>query len=260
MLAVVILAIVQGLTEFLPVSSDGHLVLAGYLLGALDASFLDLVIFLHGGSLLVLLWYYRADLWALGTRTAGSHPDTPELCRLLLAILVATAITGVLGILAKDTVEQLQHPAVAACGLLFTGAELLSLRFAARGVLREVGLPAAVLIALFQTLAILPGVSRSASTIVVGIWLGLAPATAARFSFLLAIPAIGGALLLDLRHFSALPVPFVQLAVGLLVCTLVSAVALRLVLHFVQKGRLEAFGIYCVALGAAFLLYLGWGR
>jgi undecaprenyl-diphosphatase len=258
-LAVIILAVVQGLTEFLPVSSDGHLVLSGHLLGSLDPRFLDLVIFLHGGSLLVLLVHYRRDLWALATRTLGARPEAPELRRLLGAILVATGITGTLGLLAKEAVERLQQPAVAAAGLLFTGAALLSVRFAPRGGRGEVGVPTAALVALFQTLAILPGVSRSGSTIAAGLWCGLAPAAAARFSFLLAIPAIGGALLVDLRHIQTLPLPAGHLAAGFLICTLVSAAALRLMLHYAQQARLGGFGVYCVALGGLALLAVGLG-
>ena len=256
MIVVIILAIVQGLTEFIPVSSDGHLVLAGYLLGAIDQRFLDFVIFLHAGSLLVLLIYYRNDLWALATRTLGSHPDTPELRNLAVAIIVATGVTGVIGLLVKDTIEQWQDPWVAAVGLLFTGAELLSLYLIRMGSERRISIPVAILVALFQCAALLPGVSRSGSTIAVGLWMGLTPAVAARFSFLLAIPAIGGALLLELRHFSSLPVPASQLLVGFVVCTLVSWIALKIVLRFAEQGRISRFGWYCVVLGGAFLIYL----
>jgi undecaprenyl-diphosphatase len=241
----------------LPISSDGHLVLAGYLTGRIDERFLDLVIFLHGGSLLVIIGYYRRELFGVATRSILTRPDTPDQRRLLLALLVGTAVTGVIGILAKDTIERLQHPAVAACGLLFTGAELLSLYFVRPGTKRSISVPLAVLIGIFQALAILPGVSRSGSTITVGLWAGLAPGVAATFSFLLAVPAISGALLLDVDQFQRITAPFEHLVAGFFTCAVVSYVALRLVLHYVERGSIRMFGWYCLAVGIGFLVYLG---
>lgn len=260
MLAVFLLAIVQGLTEFLPVSSSGHLVLFGHLLGTSDQG-LTLDIVLHGGTLAILLIYYRKTLVSLLTRTLRDHPEREEMLDLLLSLSLATAITAGLGLGFKDWLESLfESPPVAASCLLVTGLFLLSRHGRKDPDGTRIGWKNAALIGLVQSFAILPGISRSGSTIVAALWLGLAPAVAARFSFLLAIPAIGGALLLELPDISGAAGPSSgKLALGFIVAAAASWVGLRLVLNFVERGRLSLFGFYCLAVGLIALVLLGVG-
>jgi undecaprenyl-diphosphatase len=261
-LAVAILAIVQGLTEFLPVSSSGHLVLFGHVLRSeRQGLVLDLV--LHGGSLLVLLVHYRRDLFSLASRTFSSHPEAPELRRLLLSLIVATGITGTLGLLFQSELKaQFERPIVAALCLVVTAAGLFSTRLIRHEGTRSFGILVGVAVGLAQSLAMLPGISRAGATIVAGLWMGLKPEAAGRFAFLLAIPAIGGALLLELKDIgeAAAVGGASSLIVGFLVSVLASWVGLKLVLRFVERGRIAVFGVYCLLVGivAAALISAGY--
>ncbi len=258
--AVVLLAVIQGITEFLPVSSSGHLVLFGHLLGVSEQG-LTLDVVLHAGTLVVLLVHYRRELFGLVTRLGRAHPDSSEYRDLFGSLLVATLLTGVVGILLKDRIEEwFSRSEIAAVCLMVTGFVLLSRLGRDSGKKRSIGLKLALLVGLAQTVAMMPGISRSGSTIVAGLWLGLEPIVAARFSFLLAIPAIGGAVLLELGKLTLQGGPALDvLAIGFGVSVLASWVGLKLVLRFVERGRFSLFGFYCLALGGLALLFLRMG-
>ncbi len=198
MIDIIILAVVQGLTEFLPVSSSGHLVLLQHVLGSREGDlFLDVV--LHCGTLGSVLVVYRREVIRL------LRLDRPAL-GYVLSLVVGTLPAVVVGLLFKDAVESaFAAPVFAAAGLLVTGAVLFSTRVARSGEdlpepwqPRSVPLGKALVIGCAQAVAICPGISRSGSTIGASLWLRLGRAEAARFSFLLSVPAIGGALVLQL--------------------------------------------------------------
>ena len=242
-----ILAAVQGLTEFLPVSSSGHLVLTQTLLGAREGDiFFDVI--LHLGTLGSVLVVYRSEIGRL------LRFDGPAL-RYILALMVGTLPAVAVGWYFKSTIESLFHsPLFAAGGLFVTAGFLFSTRFSGRG---EVGLaepwepqaPAlnkALLIGCGQALAILPGISRSGSTIAASLWLKVPRAEAARFSFLLSIPVICGALVLQLSDGPVVGTHWTWLVLSALVAFGVGLLALRWTALAVVQAHFWKFSVYCV--------------
>jgi undecaprenyl-diphosphatase len=251
MLDIILLAVVQGLTEFLPVSSSGHLVLLQHVLGSNEGDlFLDVV--LHCGTLGSVLVVYRRDVLRL------LRLDGPS--RLyILALAVGTLPAVAVGLLLKDLVEAVfASPVFAGVGLLVTGAVLLTTRLAPGGgdapdtwEPRPVPLGKALLIGCAQAVAICPGISRSGSTIAASLWLGLARAEAARFSFLLSVPAIAGALVLHLLDGDlATRTSGAGLAVASLTAFAVGLVAIRWTTMAVVQKHFWKFSVYVLVLGA----------
>lgn len=261
-LQALILGVVQGLTEFLPVSSSGHLVLAQQWFGdkflfKQEAVAFDLV--LHVGTLLPVLYFYRADLIAIiksifsgGDALKSEGPvgwlQADRHRWLALCVVLATIPTGLIGVGLKDTFESLFHDSRAVCGaLFFTGFLLFSTRFFGRGdtARRDLTVPIALLIGLAQGFAITPGISRSGSTIALALLLGLDRDLAARFSFLLSIPAILGAVVLVAKDGVTLTGEAVPaLAVGFVASMLVGYAALSMLVALVKRGGLHKFSYY----------------
>jgi len=255
-LDVVLLAVIQGVTEFLPVSSDGHLVILGSLLGVADGGLL-LPVMLHLGTLIAVLLVYWGSVLEVLRDVAGGRP------RYALMVLLGCVPAGVVGIAFEDWFqERFKEPITAAWGLLATACILLVSDLARRrrrGPARtEIGARDALVIGAGQALAILPGVSRSGSTIGAGLGLGIAPAAAARFSFLMSLVAVGGAVLLESRKLIGAEDPSAPgvgvLALGVAVSAVVGWLALRLLLAFLERGILRWFALYCAAVGTAYLL------
>jgi undecaprenyl-diphosphatase len=255
---VLMLAVAQGLTEFLPVSSSGHLVLLQHLFGAHEGDlFLDVV--LHCGTLGSVVIVYRRELGRLLRLDAPAR-------RYVLALAVGTVPAVLVGLLFKDLIERAFHsPAFAGAGLLITGVLLLSTRLIASS--REtpedwqpwaIPLGKAFLIGCAQALAICPGISRSGSTIAASLWLRLARVEAARFSFLLSIPAIAGALALHLFEGDFVTRTGIPgLLVGALGALLVGLLAIRLTALAVVKRHFWLFAFYVLPLGTVVLILLG---
>lgn len=259
LIQVLILAVVQGLTEFLPVSSSGHLVLAGEWLGSEEQG-LFLPIVLHLGTLFAVLAQYRKDLLQLTLDLFRGKVDEIGM------ILVATLPLVVVGLSVRSLVhEAFADPRAAAGGLIFTAIVLWAGEaFRRRNVEAEskgrceLRFKDAIAIGLAQSVAILPGVSRSGSTIAAGMSLGLRPDRAARFSFLISIPAILGATVLegkDLLDQGIEGLSFFVPIMGLLASAVIGWMALRWLLAFVAKGAFRWFSIYCAALGAGYLVF-----
>jgi undecaprenyl-diphosphatase len=250
---------VQGLTEFLPVSSSGHLVAARALAGVATPG-AALEVWLHLGTLLPVVIVYRqafADMArGLVARDEGGRGRAA-----LAALVVATAPAAAVGLLARDSLEAaFASPRVAALGLLGTTALLASLAFvpAARRAGGRAGTPApaplrAAIVGLAQALALVPGLSRSGSTIVAGRWLGLAPDEAAAFSFLLSVPAVLGAALVEgVSHGLGGIGPAAALS-GFGAAAVSGYAALALVRRLVVGGRLGLFAPYTLAVAVAVL-------
>jgi len=259
-----LLGVLQGLTEFLPVSSSGHLVLLQSWLGASfafadSAVAFDLV--LHVATLIPVVWFYRRDV---STLLAQPRANAGYIGLLVLATLP----TAVIGLALKDTFESVFHtPRAVAIALLATGALLASTRWTDRGARGSAQAPsreggyrsitplAALAIGIAQGLAITPGISRSGSTIATALLLGIERSEAARFSFLLSIPAIAGAAVLvakDGVSFSSGQSS--SLAVGFLAAAGVGYIALRWLVQLVRSGRLYRFAFYVVPLAGLALL------
>ena len=271
-LQALILGVVQGLTEFLPVSSSGHLVLAQIWLGdqflfLQQAVAFDLV--LHVGTLLPVLYFYRRDLLEIIAAlfrdfdTMRSSPvdwlTSNDNRWLAFLVVVGTIPTAAMGILLKDTFESLFHDPVPVCAaLIFTGVLLMSTRFFERPDGRtRLTLAMAVLIGIAQGFAITPGISRSGSTIAVALLLGVARNEAARFSFLLSIPAILGAVVLVTKDGVNLPVDgWPALAVGFVSAMVVGYLALWMLVALVNRGGLYRFAFYLWPAAILALMYL----
>jgi undecaprenyl-diphosphatase len=258
-LLIIFLGVVQGIAEFLPISSSGHLVVIAALLeqvgGQKLPDFVELNIVLHGGTLAsILVVYWRrilkiitVDRRVIGLVIVGTLP----------AIVIGLPLHEIdaLSIFLKD-------PLLVGCLLPVTGALLL---FATRHTSGEIDLDhmtyrQALLVGLAQAIAILPGISRSGATIVAGLCLGLRPATAATFSFLLAIVAIAGAVTLELKdlvggHSSGPGAPVGPLLAGTFVAFVVGIFALKLLLSWLERGRLQPFAYWCFAVGAAVIVW-----
>ena len=259
-LQLIILGAIQAITEFLPISSDGHLLVGAALLrqfGGKQVSTGDLVvnIFLHFGTLLAILWVYWTKLW----RLLGTD-------RRVIGLLVAGTLPAVVIALPIEELcpDILESVLVAGLMLPVTGAVVLWGMRIPPGTQDYTQLTyfQAVTIGVAQAVAILPGISRSGMTIVSCLALGLSRESAATFSFLLAVPAVAGAQVLAI--IKLLKHPEADLAVGpLLAGVLVSfvggVICLRLLQRWLNAGRLWPFGYWCIALGAVVVAWqLGW--
>jgi len=252
-----ILGIVQGVTEFLPVSSSGHLVIAEHLLRTNPPGVL-LEGLLHLGTLAAILLVFRKEIidMARSLTRRGSLAGRKEIG----LIAIGTAPIAVFGFLFRGRIEEaFSSLTVVGASLVVTGAILLLTgvvkREAQRGAVRAID---ALLIGLSQSAALLPGLSRSGATISSGIFAGLKPERAARFSFLLAVPALSGAGLLSL--FSAPPgeaADWAGLAIATASAFIVGVLAIRTLLAIIARGRLWAFSLYCLGLGAFILARFG---
>ena len=253
-----LLGFVQGATEFLPISSSGHLVVAQTVLGtAMDGVLFEAAV--HVATLLSILIVYRARIVDLARGVVERDRDALAYVGLLCT---ATIPIVVVGGLSRDRIEALfENPWVSGVGLLVTGAVLWSSR---RGIARAArerpALTAAVLIGLAQVCALVPGVSRSGATVVAALWLGVYAEEAAAFSFLLAIPAIAGAAVLQIPSLgSATALGVTPLLVGSAVAAVTGVLAIRAFVAVLDKRSFHLFAPYCWLVGGAFLSYL-WMR
>lgn len=250
----VLLGLVQGLTEFLPVSSSGHLVLAEAIAGV-ETPGVFVEVALHVATLGSVLVVYGARLWSVASGVLRGRPADLRYAGLLLA---ATVPAGVVGLAFQDAVER-AFDSLAFVGVAFvvTGLALWSTRRVRAAERGEPSWSEALAIGVAQAAAVLPGISRSGSTVSAGLWCRLSPARAAEFSFLMAVPVIAGAALLEARDAAA-DVSAVGLAPLVASCAVALASgiwAIRLLVRLLQHGRFHAFAPYCWAVGGATLGY-----
>ncbi len=256
-LEAILLGILQGVAEFLPISSSGHLVIGGAVLREFTGRVvkpdenLQMNIALHAGTLLSILVYYRRDVLRLFTR--------PRMCGLLV---LSTLPLVVLGLTVKNEIEGVfETPLYAGVGLLVTAALLLwTTTFdKERDGLENVTAWQAFAVGLFQMVAIMPGVSRSGSTIAGGLGVGLDRNAATTYSFLIAIPAISGAVVLCVKDVvtssAATAPPVAPLLVGAVVSFVVGWASLGMLVRVVARGQLHWFAAYCATVGTATILW-----
>lgn len=262
----VVLGIVQGATEFLPISSSGHLVLVPWLLGwsfEPQAAFIFDVL-VQWGTLAAVIWYFRKDLLELASAAvrglSGGSPWKEHEARLAWLIIAASVPAAAAGYFLKDAVASTFDNPAAASGFLLGTAALLFLSEFIRTKERNMesaGLIDAIWIGMFQILALFPGISRSGSTIAGGLLRGFSRRDAARFSFLMSIPIMLGAgmlAILDLgesgNSFNQLP----TLLVGAAAAAIVGYLSIRWLLSFISTHSLKPFAWYCLAVGTTGLL------
>jgi undecaprenyl-diphosphatase len=265
-LASLVLGIVQGITEFLPVSSSAHLILIRWISGWQDLG-LSFDIALHFGTLLSLLLYFGKDWCDLLRGFAASLRErslSGDPLRRMSWLLVGGSLpAAIMGLLAEDWIERhFRNPLSIAIMMILFGTLLIyaDKRGKLQKGLEEVGLIEALGIGVAQAFALLPGVSRSGITITAGLLLGLKRETAARFSFLLASPIVAGAALLQGLHLLKVGLPNPErlpFLLGTLSAALFGFLSIRYLLRYLGQGRLAPFGYYRWAVGIA-ILVLSW--
>jgi len=240
--------LIQGLTEFLPVSSSGHLVLIPALFGFEEPS-LAASVMLHLGTLLAVVAYYRTDL----LRLLHLRRD-PEARRILLLLAIGTVPAALVGLTLHGPVETVfSEPWLVAVALMVTGAILLFSLLVGKGVRRlaEGRWTDGVVVGLAQAFALLPGISRSGMTIAAGMAQGFQRKEAARFAFLLSIPAIAGAALLDGMDLVERGGFTSDLLLGMAVAAVVGYLAIAGLIRVLVRVGLLPFALYCLAFGTA---------
>lgn len=266
----ILLGLLQGVTEFLPVSSSGHLAIIGESLGVYE------IVMFHVGTLFAILVYYYRDVWRLlggslrllgasgraacGKAAFGEALRGDRAARVALLVIVASVPTAVIGLGLRSAVEYVvSGGSVRIVGGLFiiTAALLYACdRFRASGKgLGEIGAMDALTVGIFQGLAVLPGLSRSGLTIFAGVMRGMDRPEAARFSFLAAIPAIAGAAVLELSGGEA-PGDIVPALVGAAVAFAAGYASIVVLVRLLSSRKLKYFAAYLVLLGAYVLIWM----
>lgn len=241
-LSAALLGILQGLTEFLPVSSSGHLVIAQSLIPGFTQTGVLFDVFLHAGTVGAVLYYFRKTLFRLKMKY-------------LLLLLTGTIPVGIIGVLFGSIIEGFfQNIYLVGFALIFTGL-LNYLTDTAKPKNKKVSIKNSLLVGMAQALAIVPGISRSGSTIFTGTSLGIKRQEAAQFSFLLSVPAIIGANVLQfLSHGLDRVGNFSFYIIGFLTAFVSGVLAINLVLKFLLSQKFRIFSFYCLILGMLILI------
>ena len=271
LLIAIILGLVQGLCEFLPVSSSGHLVLLQNVFGVTENS-LFFAIMLHFGTLIAVVVVYRESLWGIiraffkliGLLFSGKKEElkaqtaSEDVWKLWL-LIIATAITTAMALAFGDLIEESYQGTYLGFGFLITAIALFLMNFVGQGkhTIGETKWYKAAGIGLMQGIAILPGISRSGCTIASASYMGLKKEAAAEFSFLLSIPAILGSLVLevpDVIREGAVGVDWLNVTIGTLVAAISGFFAIKLMIKLIVNKSLNVFAIYTLVLGILVLL------
>lgn len=253
--AILIMAIVQGIAEFLPVSSSGHLAVIGHFFGLKDTA--QTSIFLHGGTLIAIVFYYFKQLVKM-TRKESRHT--------VLLVIIGSIPAGIIGASLKlsGLVDKLSDDLIipAICFIITGFILMLGMKKRDNNTsINEMPVKTALLIGLAQGIAILPGISRSGSTIASGLKCGIKKEDCAEFSFLLAIPAIAGAAFLEIvsllgqKDIHAQSGHYINLGIGFAVSAVIGYISLCLLVRMLQSGKLKIFAWYLFAIGTALLIW-----
>ncbi|MDO4440094.1 MAG: undecaprenyl-diphosphate phosphatase [Eubacteriales bacterium] len=265
-LKVIILGIVEGITEWLPISSTGHLILVEEFVKLnFSQSYLDMfnvVIQLGAIMAVVVIYFHRLNPFS----PKKTEKQKKMTLQLWVKVVIASIPAGVVGILFNDFIEEkFNNSYVVATMLIVVGILFIVIENRHKGVkpqitkISQMGIPVLIWIGVFQMLAMIPGTSRSGATIVGALALGVSRTAAADFTFFLAIPAMAGASLVKLRHFGF---DFTGTELGLLllgcvVSFVVSILAIKFLLKYIQSHDFKAFGYYRIVLGIIVFLYFG---
>ena len=265
-LKVIILGIVEGITEWLPISSTGHLILVEEFVKLnFSQSYLDMfnvVIQLGAIMAVVVIYFHRLNPFS----PKKTEKQKKMTLQLWVKVVIASIPAGVVGILFNDFIEEkFNNSYVVATMLIVVGVLFIVIENRHKGrkpqitKISQMGVPVLIWIGVFQMLAMIPGTSRSGATIIGALALGVSRTAAADFTFFLAIPAMAGASLVKLRHFGF---DFTGTELGLLllgcvVSFVVSILAIKFLLQYIQNHDFKAFGYYRIVLGIIVFLYFG---
>jgi len=255
----ILLGLIQGLTEFLPVSSSGHLAIAQHFLPGFEQPGLLFDVLLHFATTMAVVIYFRKDIWQLLTCFFRSDPYAVDDRHTVWMIILGSIPTAVIGLSGKDFFEGLfENLLVIGCMLLLTALLLIvaeKARKDGRG-LAQLKVNDALLVGVVQGLAIIPGISRSGSTIACLLLRNIDGEAAARFSFFLALPAICGAMLLSLKDLQQVSSSeFPAYVLGALIAFGSGLFAIRWLMYVVRRRRLVGFAVYCLLVGSSIIGY-----
>lgn len=247
-----ILGIIQGLTEFLPVSSSGHIELGKAVLGTQSADNLMFTVIVHAATMLSIIVVFRKDIWNLIVQIFSFKWN--EHTRFVVFILISMIPTGIVGLLFESEIEGFFQGRIMFVGfmLLITATVLFLTRFVKKND-KDISYLKALLIGIAQTIAILPGISRSGATIGTALLLGVDRDVATRFSFLMVLPPIAGATLIKLKDLLQTPAAYnheiTSLGIGFIAAFISGVIACSWMLNLVRKGNISYFSIYCLIIG-----------
>lgn len=258
-LIALVLGIVQGLTEWLPVSSSGHLVIAQELLGLTAGENLLFDLVVHLGTILAVCVFFRKELGrivlSMFTSKERRDENSNALRRLGFLILLGTIPAGVVGVLLTERIEEIFDIRLVGAALIVNAVMLLvSERFGAGGSKKAANAVDALVVGLFQAVAILPGISRSGSTIGGGMLRGLERETAAVFAFLLSVPTLLGAFAYGFATLDRFELDLGASVIGFVAAFLTGLASIAYLLKAVRQKRLWVFAAYCLVIGAAVLV------
>lgn len=259
-----ILGLLQGLTEFLPVSSSGHLVLAQHVLGLHLTPDVTFEVFLHAGTAFSIITVYRHRLGGIlmdsirSLTSAKMAYETNPNVRILWQVVCASIPAGLAYVFLETQLEWTYARPWVACIMLIVTGIILGSTFLVHAQEGAVTLSRSILIGIAQAVSLLPGMSRSGVTISTGLLSGVKPEAAADFSFMMVLPVILGATLVKGLELFQFPetVDWIPVLLGTAIAYVTGIFAIHVVLGFVRRGRLHTFAFYCVGIGVLGLLIL----
>ncbi|MCT4612904.1 MAG: undecaprenyl-diphosphate phosphatase [Clostridia bacterium] len=265
----IVMGIIQGVAEFLPISSSGHLVISKEILG-IEAPAGVLEVVLHLGTLISILLVYREEIWGLIVEFFKMIGDTfrlkPDLNKnenrkFITLVLLASIPTGIIGILFKDCFEEMFGSLLyVGIALLITGTILLLTKKYENTTrdFKEVGFLNGLVVGIVQGFAIVPGISRSGSTIFAGLLTGMKKENAVKYSFFISIPAIMGAALLkylDLTSEELAGIMNINYLAAFIAAIVIGYISIKFLINMLNKGKMYLFAYYCYAVGILSLVY-----
>ena len=249
LLDAILLGFIQGVTEFLPISSSGHLVIGNHLLG-IESDNILFEVFVHLGTLVAIIYYYKDDI--IKTYRGIILKESKHLNYLLL-IIIATIPAIVIGLIFNNEIKVLYNIRWVSLCLLITGTILFLSKFAKQKLL-HINYSQAFIIGLFQAIAILPGISRSGVTIAVALLLGIHNKEASKFSFFMAIPVIIGAVILEMTKINQIEsINFNSLIVGFSIAGIIGYFSISWLIKLINKLHFWKFSLYTWSIGLIIL-------
>lgn len=259
-----LLGFIQGITEFFPISSSGHLVILKQVFGVQSPG-VTLEVFLHTGTLLSVIFVFYREIWLLikgflNSIGISSELEKKEYKKIFWLVILANIPVGIIGVFFKEYIEMFfKSSGFVFQFLIFTGLYLLLGRLVRKEIakLKDISVLKSLIIGISQVLAVLPGVSRSGITITTGKLLNIDRNDAARFSFLIMIPAVAGATLMEVLELNLSASQISYMILGMLVSFVTGYIALKILLKIVKNYKFYYFSFYCILVGLTGIIFIG---